>query len=81
MMLARRGIGRQFVDNAIKLDDSKKSPIFLNALHRTVSQALVLRSGLDYRLAQQLYSKFFPNTGAPKHLLAQRMTNESKRED
>jgi len=71
IILFRRGRANLFVDRANELNDHKKANVFLVALGRIVTKALVFMPGLDFRQQQQLLSEFFPKE-SPRRLLTQR---------
>lgn len=79
MILERVSANRQFVDDALKMDDPKKGFVFTIALRRIVSHALVFMNGMDFRLSQQLQTKFFPQRDVQKRLMSQRLANENKK--
>lgn len=80
MMLEKQNVANQFVSTAINMTNQKKDQIFSTLLRRIVNHALVYMNGLDFRLIQQLQSKFFPAKDAQakdtqKKLRMQRIKN------
>jgi len=78
MMLEKQNAGSQFVDTAIKIDDPKKGQIYSTLLRRIVNYALVFMDDINFRMVQQLQSKFFPAKEDQKKLMMQRIKNSKK---
>lgn len=80
MMLEKQKAGNKFVNAAIDLDNQRKDHIFSTLLKRIVNHALVNMNDLDYRLIQQLQSKFFPAKDTQKKIMLQRIKNKKENE-
>lgn len=78
MMLEKQNAGNQFVKTAINMANQKKDPIFNTLLRRIVNHALVYMNDLDFRLTQQLHSKFFLAKDTQKKIMMQRIKSSNK---
>jgi hypothetical protein len=78
MMLEKQNAHNQFVSTAIDMAEQKKDQIFSTLLKRIVHHALVYMNALDFRLTQQLQSRFFPTKDTQKKLMMQRIKNSNK---
>jgi hypothetical protein len=78
MVLEKQNAGNQFVTSTIDMANQKEDHIFTTLLRRIVQHALVYMNNLDFRLAQQLQSKFFLSKDMQKKLMTQKIKNSNK---